>query len=411
MAQLTIGTAPPAKASPIIGLCVAVGMCQGFVLLAPSVSAVQLREAFGLTPAQLGSFFSAGTLGLLLGASAGGTLSDRIGRKPVLLLSVLCFAVGSLANGFAFDLSSLFLFRLLTGMGMGGTFANLITIGSENAPPERRSRTVSLIIGSMPFGSAMACALAGWQPAMDDWRLLYVIGGIAPLLLLPSLILLLPTMRPPARISAAEKGAIAECLAPDRRAATLTLWIAMLTVMISVYLLSSWLPTLLQGRGMSHRESVMVQVIMNLGGMTGAAMAGWVLDRPLRQRLWGIGVLNLTYLASILLLAVAPTDLTFTLGLGGLVGAAMTAVCGVLYALAPALYPPHIRGTGIGLGLSAGKIGSIIGPLFAGILLGQGYAEAFVLLSMLPLTAIAAIGAIAIAWIANCGHLDAETRR
>ena len=212
--------APIANSSLIvIVLAFLVGACQGFDLQVPSVTATALRGTFGLSAAQLGSFFSAATLGVLFGAAGGGALSDRIGRKLTLALATFCFGVGSLATGWATDLQMLFVSRLVTGIGMGAAFTNLIAITSESVSPERRARAVAMVMAGMNIGGAIVCLLSALTPSLTNWRLLYHGGGIAPLLMVPAILLLLPATRPDTRSAKQEKARIADLgarVAPPR---------------------------------------------------------------------------------------------------------------------------------------------------------------------------------------------------
>ncbi|MET0192229.1 MAG: MFS transporter [Hyphomicrobiaceae bacterium] len=370
-------------------------MAEAFALAAPSVSAVQLRQAFALTPAQLGATFSAGTLGLLFGAAGGGILSDRIGRKTTQVLVTVCFGIGSIATGLVNGFETLLLARLVTGIGIGATLANLIAITSQAAPDHQRSRAVAVVIVGMQVGGAIACAMAGWGVILDNWRVLYFIGGAFPLLLVPVLAFL-PPMRPQGTTATVAKIRTAELLEQGRARGTLILWSGSFLLMISIYIFSNWLPSLLQARGLDHETTLMVQVLVNLGGIAGALTSGWLLDRPPEGRSLGIALLYGGYLASIMLLALAPANPALLLVLGTLIGAMITAVASVLHALAPALYPVRVRGTGVGMGVAAGRIGSIIGPLFAGLLLSTGFSASTVLFAMIPPTAIAAFCAIVI---------------
>jgi len=401
----TVPNAAPPRSYLIIAVCFCVAIFEGFDLQAPSVSASQLRSAFSLSPAQLGTFFSAGTVGLLFGAAIGGPLSDRYGRKPVLIGSALWFSIGSLANAHAPDFQALLLSRLLTGIGMGATLPNLIAIASEAAAQNWRGRAVTFVISGLSVGGAVASLLAGWTAAASDWRLMFLCGAVVPLIFSPVLFTL-----PASKVSAREEspgGKFSQLFGRENGRTTALLWIASFFLMISIYLLSNWLPTLLQDRGLSRSEALSAQLIFNLAGIVGGIATGRLLDRPPAQRSIGITTLYGGFLVSTLMLAMAPPIPLAIMVLGGLVGAMVTAVAAVLYAIAPALYSAQVRGTGIGLGVAAGRVGSIIGPLIAGILLGSGFSSATVLVAMLPLIAIAAACAVTIGRAA--ARLDASS--
>ena len=138
-------------------LCYLVAALEGLDLQSAGVAAPKLAPAMGLKADQLGWFFSASTFGLMLGAALGGRLSDRFGRKAVLVASVLIFGLLSLATAFAPNLEALVVARFLTGVGLGGALPNLVALVTENAPPERKNAAVGLLYA--------ACRPAARRPA------------------------------------------------------------------------------------------------------------------------------------------------------------------------------------------------------------------------------------------------------
>src|SRR5579863_3893846 len=115
-----------ATARAAIVFCLLAAMCEGFDLQAAGVAAAGIVGEFKPTPDQLGTFFSASTLGLFFGALIGGRLADRVGRKAVLVTSIGLFGLCSLFTAFAWDIQSLAWARLLTGFGLGGALPILI---------------------------------------------------------------------------------------------------------------------------------------------------------------------------------------------------------------------------------------------------------------------------------------------
>ncbi len=132
----------------------------------------------------------ASTFGLLIGAIIGGYCADRIGRKRVLVASMMVLGLFSLGTTLCRELGPLLLMRLLTGIGLGGALPNLISLATENSPDATRGRWVALMYGGIPMG----VALASWITLQhgDDWRTVFLIGGIAPLLLAPLMAWALP---------------------------------------------------------------------------------------------------------------------------------------------------------------------------------------------------------------------------
>jgi Major Facilitator Superfamily len=147
-------------AAGTIVCCVLVALCEGFDLQAAGVAAAGITPEFGPTPEQLGRFFSASTLGLFLGALAGGRLADTLGRRSILVASFALFGAFSLLTAQASGIASLTSARLLTGFGLGGAFPTLVAWVNEHSAPTRRRANVALVYGGMPFGGALAVAAA-----------------------------------------------------------------------------------------------------------------------------------------------------------------------------------------------------------------------------------------------------------
>ena len=188
---------PSTAARLIIGLCFAVAMIEGYDLQAMGVAAPRLVPALHLTPGQTSLVLTASMLGLILGAVIGGRAADRIGRRPVLIAAVAAFGLFSLGTVLAHDDPTLLAARAATGLGLGGALPNLIAIAADIASDRRRAATGGPIFGGMALGGAAAALLALLTPKTMDWRLIFAVGGAAPLLLAPLLAAALPETRRP----------------------------------------------------------------------------------------------------------------------------------------------------------------------------------------------------------------------
>jgi AAHS family 3-hydroxyphenylpropionic acid transporter len=167
-------------------ICFLVALFEGLDIQSMGVAAPRLGPAFGLTPGQMGMVMSASTLGLMIGAALGGWISDRIGRKTVLIFSMAALAVFSLATTIAPGYPTLLVIRVLAGLGLGGAFPNLIALVSEVAPQRIRVTALGLMYCGLPVGGATAGAIAA-SVSSADWRPIFYVGGLGPLLLIPVL--------------------------------------------------------------------------------------------------------------------------------------------------------------------------------------------------------------------------------
>jgi AAHS family 3-hydroxyphenylpropionic acid transporter len=346
-----------------------------------------------MAPGALGWFFSSSTFGLMLGAALGGRLSDHFGRKRVLIVSVAIFGLMSVFTGFAPHVAALLIARFLTGVGIGGALPNLVALVSENTPPARRHTSVGLLYAGLPSGGALVSLVAALGKTAG-WPVVFYVGGIAPLVAIPLLVYVLPESR---QLQAAiqmhltdqpgHRGFLFALFGEHRAARTLLLWFSFFLALLTMYLLLNWLPTLLVSRGMSKSDASLVQLSFNLLGALGSIATGLLMDRVSLGKV--VSAAFLSAAVCLLLLANVTPELVAAVAVGGLVGITMSATQALLYALAPVLYHTEIRGTGVGSAVAVGRLGSAVGPLLAGALLGAGRTPQEVLRMLVPVMLVA----------------------
>src|SRR5450432_3113309 len=172
--------------------CAAVLFLDGFDTQAIGYVAPALAKEWGLTKSALGPVFSAGLFGLMIGALVFGPLADRIGRKKIIIFSTLAFGIGALITALVQDVNTLLVIRFLTGLGLGGAMPNTVAMTSEFSPHRRRATMVMIMFCGFSLGAAVGGLLAAALIPHFGWRSVFVVGGIAPLLLVPILALRLP---------------------------------------------------------------------------------------------------------------------------------------------------------------------------------------------------------------------------
>lgn len=345
-------------------------------------------------------FVAASTLGLILGAVGGGRLADTIGRKKVLMLSMAVFGIFSVATAYGYDFATLTLARFFTGIGLGGALPNLIALASENASDARRKLAVSLMYCGMPFGGGLASFVVAFGLGGQDWKDVFFAGGFAPLIAVPLLWAFLPESQQ-FKSEVVSLGSTAEIGRPNffrvlfgdgRAAPTLAIWISFFFALLVLYLLLGWLPQIQDMRGLTKTDGALVQAAFNFGGVAGAALAGTQMDGRFAKP-----ILIFAYIcvaAGLVFLALSPPTLPYALAAGTLVGVGIIGLQGILYAMAPAFYPTLIRGTGVGSAVAAGRIGSVTGPIVAGVLLASGLLPTDLLLRLLPAVGISFLAGV-----------------
>jgi AAHS family 3-hydroxyphenylpropionic acid transporter len=389
-----------AAARRTIALCLLAALCEGIDLQAAGVAAGGIAAEFHPTPDQLGNFFSASTFGLFFGALLGGWLADRVGRKGVLVASIALFGLFSLLTPLAWSVESLAYARLLTGLGLGGAFPNLIALVSESSRENRRSANVALVYSGNPFGGALI-SLVTLLLAGAHWRGIFVVGGVLPLLLAPVMAFTLQesaAFRDAKSVSAQPvgRGNLFAVFGEGRALATILLWVSFFLGLLMLYLLLNWLPTLLQGYGFSRAEAAGAQIGFNIGGAVAALVIGGLLES--RRRTSSIIITFVMVPIVLVVLAHSPKQLSVVVSVVCLVGCAVLAAQAFLYAMAPRLYPTLIRGVGVGAAVAIGRIGSVVGPKLGGMLKAAGHGYSQLLMDLLPIAIIGSVCALLLAW-------------
>lgn len=375
-------------------ICFAIALFEGFDLQSVGIAASRIARHFSLNYSQVGWVFTVSSLGMLLGAAAGGRIADRLGRKLVLITSVALFGVFSIATAHVWDYHSLLAARLLTGLGLGAAMPNLIALCSEAVPAERRGSAIGLMYSGLPFGAALASLVGVVNPSDTGWKDVFYIGGLGPVFLIPALMYWLSDSAAFQSARRRELGsdqtakAIGTALWGEGRAATtLSLWVGYLGALTVFYFLLNWLPSLAIGKGLSAANSAWVQVLFHTGGTIGAMAIGRLMDGGYRQ-LTTYGTFA-GIVISLWLLAGAQNVAWMVAG-GFLAGMLFCAAQSLLYSLTGLRYPVAVRGTGVGASVAVGRIGSVVGPFAAGQLLSHGFASATLIVACIPLIAVAA---------------------
>jgi AAHS family 4-hydroxybenzoate transporter-like MFS transporter len=423
--QALIDAAPVSSLQKrLLFLCFLVIAIDGFDTAVIGFIAPAVRAEWRLAVAQLGPLFAAGLFGLMLGAFAVGPLADRRGRKTMLVASMILFGAASLASSYADGLTALIALRFLTGLGLGGAMPMTITLASEFCPAARRSSLVTLMFCGFTLGSATAGLVAARVLPAFGWRVLLIAGGLAPLLLAPVLGALLPESvrflvtkgRAPERIAAVlrrispatewrgatfvdnalpKASPVVQLFGGGLMQGTLLLWLAFFTSLLGVYLMTNWMPTLLQqASGASLADAAFIGAMYQVGGTLGAILVGRLMDRFEPHR-----VLVSSYLAGaacIVLISLSThqrglmTLAVFAAGAcisGGQVGG---------NALSAAFYPTPYRATGVAWANGIGRGGSIVGSLLGGVLLGFGWpaTTVYALVAIPAVVSAIALGAL-----------------
>jgi len=391
-----------------IAFCVVTALCEGIDLQAAGVAALGIGAEFQPSADEFGTFFSASTFGLFLGALFGGRIADSVGRKKVLVTSVAFFGIFSLFNALAPDMQWFIWIRFLTGLGLGGALPMFLALVTESSGAGRHDSSVAMVYAATPFGGAII-SLISLLITPSQWRVIFIVGGILPILLAPIMAVWLKEssafQRVRSTISANDgaalsampkRGSFKAIFTDDRAPRTVLLWVSFFLGLLLLYLLLNWLPTLMVSHGLTRMQAAGAQIGFNVGGGLAALLIGYLLAG--RYRNAGIVVTFVTLPILLVALAKAPRELGAIVITVFLLGCSVIAAQAVLYSMAPITYPTTIRGIGVGAAVAFGRLGSIVGPKLAGFLKAAGHGPSQLFMDLLPLVIVGSACALVLAW-------------
>ena len=398
--QALIDVAPIGKMQwRVIICCFLVVMMDGFDTAAIGFIAPAIRDHWQLTAGDLAPLFGAGLLGLTAGALLCGPLSDRLGRKRVIEWCVALFGLFSLLSAFSPNLEALIILRFLTGLGLGGAMPNTITMTSEYLPARRRGALVTLMFCGFTLGSALGGIVSAQLVAVIGWHGILVLGGVLPIVLFFALLAALPEsprwlvrrQRPQAEIrrtvsamtgeryddaefwldepAATQKGSISQLFAGRQLTITLMLWVVFFMSLLIIYLLSSWMPTLLNHRGIDLQHASWVTAAFQVGGTLGALMLGVLMDKF--NPFWVLAVSYALGAVCIVMIGLSENGLwMMALAIFG-TGIGISGSQVGLNALTATLYPTQSRATGVSWSNAIGRCGAIVGSVSGGVMMAM----------------------------------------
>lgn len=382
----------------VLLLCASAMFVDGFDTQAIGYVAPRLSAALAVKPGAFGVIFAAGGLGALLGTLVFSPFADRLGRKPVIIGSMLFFGLCSFLTSTANTVPQLMWMRFATGLGLGGVVPNALALTAEFMPKQFRVTLVMMAWFGFSTGSGVAGPIAAHILQAHTWRAVFVFGGLLPVLLAPILMWSLPeslqglTQRgadgprigatlmrmnrrlvfpEPARFINSEKKEkgfpVAMLFREGRAGITLLLWVMFFMNLLALFFLNSWLPTVLHKAGIPEHQAIVIAALLHFGGIAGGLALAPLCDRFNPFAVLAIAyVLSGTCIAGVGIggnLAIFAMATTFSAGFFTF-GAQNTA-----NALAATKYPTAMRSTGIGWALGIGRSAQIVGPLIGGLLL------------------------------------------
>lgn len=329
-----------------------------------------LASDWGLTSEQMGWIGSINSIGMAVGALVFGIFADRVGRKSVFVWTLIIFSVGSGISAFASSLAIFMALRFVIGMGLGGELPVASTLVSESVEAKERGRVVVLLESFWAVGWLLAAVISYFVIPHYGWRVALLLTAL-PALYAVYLRLRLPDS--PQYEEKKEKRSVLQNLAAvwskPYAKQTIMLWIVWFTVVFSYYGIFLWLPSVMVVKGFSLIKSFEYVLIMTLAQLPGYFTAAWLIEKWGRKWVLSVYLLGTAFSS----LAFGLADSTWLLMVSGMLLSFFNlGAWGALYAYTPEQYPTVIRGTGVGMAASVGRLGGIFGPLLVGSLMAGG---------------------------------------
>jgi AAHS family 4-hydroxybenzoate transporter-like MFS transporter len=392
----------------VIVLSFLVVWLDGYHIQSMSLVVPTLAKKWSLKPTDFKIVVSAALFGILLGSAFIASAGDRMGRRKVLIISMIMVGISSIVTGYANGMTQLIIWRFLTGLGLGASIPNATALTSDYVPSKRRAALLTLMFSGVAIG-AFASGYIG-APIVEHfgWQNLFILGGIVPLFMAILLALAMPEsirlllankpndpritkiltrMAPDVEVSKVyakkqdvQRTSALELLSKTYRKGTLLLWFVFAVNMFILYLLVNWLPTLLSAQGWTPAQSMRGSVMNQLGGVVGGFILSYFVDKG-KTVISTVTSLVLTAIAFWLFAVLPSTGLSWWILLM-IVGGGISGAQFVLNALAGGFYPPVIRSTGVGWAFSVGRVGAVLSGVVGGKILEMNMAP-MTLLKML----------------------------
>ena len=394
-----------------VAVLITVGLnaLDGFDVLAISFASPGIAKDWGIDKATLGWVLSMELLGMAAGSFFLGGVADKIGRRPTILGCLIVMAAGMFGAAHAGGVAELLPFRLLTGLGIGGTLAAINAAAAELSSRRWRSFALGLMVIGYPLGGVVGGIFVQQLLAHASWHAVFVAGGWATTAFLPLVWLLLPESvafldqrRGPgaleqinrilARLGHAPADAlstaagptrqrsIADILKPGLLATTVLITFAYFAHITSFYFIIKWVPKIVVDMGFAPQAAASALTSVSIGGAVGGALFGLIATRtglkPLTIAALLAGALMVAWFGH------GAADLGSLKGTLAVAGLFTNAAIAGLYLLFAQVFPTHVRATGTGFAIGVGRGGAALAPVVAGYLFRAGFTLQVVALIM-----------------------------
>ncbi|MGC2972034.1 MFS transporter [Paraburkholderia aspalathi] len=382
----------------VIVLCAFVGLLDGADTQSIGVAAPFIAKGLGLKISSFGPVFASSQLGAAIGALTFGSLADRVGRKTMLIASVLIIAAFTAATISVDTIQALVIVRFFAGLGLGGATPCFLSLTSDYSPTKYRGTIATVVWSSYPLGAALGSFTNAFLLSSVGWRAIFILGSALPVFVAFLILFFLPEsiqylasnggnqariegllMRLGHNFRGAnvrftvegrkfEGASIRQVFSDGRAVPTILLCMVFFFAFATTNITVMWTPTLLHTNGFTPAETAIVLTFFNVGAFFSMAAAGRLVDR--------FGSFLVLFPAFIVASAsLGALGLSSTIAVGCVLGTMLGAAIGVggagAVAVASLIFPAAVRSTGIGCGMSSARLGQFVAPIIIGLLLAS----------------------------------------
>lgn len=368
----------------------------GFDIALYGIALPEMLTAYEITPAEAGAIGSYTMIGMMVGTFLLGSLGDVIGKKKVLVFSLIIIGVFNFLAGFAPNETIFIVFRFIAAICMGGLMPAVISLMAEYSPLKNRAMIVALMYTGYSIGTIGASLFGIFALEYLNWRFLFWVS-ITTLLVIPFLLKQFPESttyhikkgnhKETAEIlnkitnskqysasdefyledvSRETKGVPVQKLFNNGRAfSTVMFWVAVIGTLMMIAGLGNWLPNIMQESGFGVSSSLIFTMILAVGQIAGTIAGGYMVDRVGHRNV----LLTLLFTGTLCFIALSFTGSTALLFiLIAFAGACTAGTQNLINPYVTMFYPTDIRGTGLSIAVGVGRIGSVLGPLLIGMI-------------------------------------------
>jgi benzoate transport len=385
-----------------LAVLVTVGLnaMDGFDVLSISFASPGIAKDWGVDKATLGWVLSMELVGMALGSVVLGGVADKIGRRPTILGCLLAMSVGMFGASLADGVPTLLVWRLLTGLGIGGMLASINAAAAELSSQRWRSLAVALMVIGYPLGGVIGGTVVQRLLGGGTWHDVFIFGGWVTAAFIPAVWFLLPEsvdfldrQRKPGALEAinrilrrfglesmaaltpdtveSARRSVMDIFKPGLIVATVLITLGYFAHVTSFYFIIKWVPKLVVDLGFEPRAAAGVLTWANVGGASGVAIFGLIATRVSLKALTIVTLVGSS--AMVVWFGRGSPDLAALSSTVAIAGLFINSGIAGYYLLFAKVFPTHVRATGTGFAIGVGRGGAVLAPILAGYLFQVGF--------------------------------------